>query len=177
MAIDPRSAEALGEALTCLRRYPEALEAIDRAMAIAPLNLQLIQDEVNICVARGDLAGARAVFKKLPPGVGSAALAAFIANEAQEGDITWVLDSAQRELLLGTTPSAFGDDRGQWGLTRAAAQKPEVPEARRGEVIFPASIYAADIRRISRPWGGFTTPGGPSTDAVESCSDTSRSGP
>ena len=45
--LDPRSASRqrrLGEALLWLRRYPEAREAIDRGLALAPTSLDLDRD-------------------------------------------------------------------------------------------------------------------------------------
>jgi tetratricopeptide (TPR) repeat protein len=119
--LDPRLSWGLGEVLTGLRRYPEALEAIEHALAISPLNLQLIQDEVNIFVAQGDLARARAVLEKAEKEVEPTALVAFMATQPEDFDVGWVLDGRQRELLLRAAPSAFGGDRGQWGLTLALA--------------------------------------------------------
>ncbi len=139
-AFDPRSAADLGEALTGLRRYAEALKAIERAMAISPLNLQLIEDEVNIFVAQGDLAGARAALKKAPQEVEPATLVAFIANQPEDFDVGWVLDSAQRDLLLRLTPREFGGDRGQWGLALAVAA------ALKGDAS-GAHMYAGEARK------------------------------
>src|SRR3546814_3618375 len=34
-------------------------------------------------------------------------------------DLYWALDDAQQQLLLRLAPSAFGDDRGNWGIVRA----------------------------------------------------------
>ena len=69
-------------------------------------------------LAQGDLAGARAVLKAAPKEVRPAALVAYMANY---GDLVWLLDEEQRELLLRLTPSAFGDDQGVWGLCLAEA--------------------------------------------------------
>ncbi len=118
---DPRLNSGLGEALMITGRYPQALEAIEHAMAISPLNLQLIQDKMNILLAQGNLAAARGVLKKAPPEIEAATLVAFIAAEPEEWDMTWVLDREQRDLLLGLSPRAFGGERGQWGLSMAGA--------------------------------------------------------
>ena len=67
--LDPRSVgtlRALGTALLYLRRYPEAREAIDRGLALAPANPLLIEYEAMSYLGEGDLAGARAVLEAAP---------------------------------------------------------------------------------------------------------------
>jgi tetratricopeptide (TPR) repeat protein len=118
---DPGVSGSLGEALMCLRRYPEALEAIEQASAISPLDLQLIEDKANIFLAQGDLEGARGVLRATPAKIGPEALVAFIANEPYDWDVTWMLDRSKRDLLLSTTAGAFGEDRGQWAIALAVA--------------------------------------------------------
>ena len=108
----------LGDALLRLRRYPEAREALDRGLALAPANLALIEDKAMTFLGEGDLAGARAVLKAAPKEVEPTALVAFVATYC---DLVWVLDEEQRELLLRLTPSAFDDDRGTWALCLAQA--------------------------------------------------------
>jgi serine/threonine protein kinase/tetratricopeptide (TPR) repeat protein len=119
--LDPRSAAGLrilGLSLLHLRRYPEAFEAFDRGLALAPVNLALIEDKAMTFLGEGDLAGARAVLKAVPKEVEPTALVAFVANY---NDLAWVLDAEQRELLLRLTSSAFDDDRGTWALSLAEA--------------------------------------------------------
>jgi eukaryotic-like serine/threonine-protein kinase len=119
--LDPRSVSnpwGLGGALLFLRRYPEAREAIDRGLALAPAHLSLIENKAMTFLAEGDLAGARAVLKAAPKGVEPTALVAYVAKL---WDLVWVLDEEQRELLLRLTPSAFDDDKGAWGLCLAQA--------------------------------------------------------
>lgn len=108
----------LGSTLNYLRRYPEARQVFDRGLALAPTDLDLIEFKAMTFLAQGDLAGARAVLKTTPKEVTPAALAAYMANY---GDLVWLLDEEQRELLLRLTPSAFGDDRGIWGVCLAEA--------------------------------------------------------
>ena len=81
-------------------------------------------------LAEGDLAGARAVLKAAPKEVDPTALVALMANFA---DLAWVLDEAQRDLLLRLTPSAFDDDRGIWAhcLAQASALKRDEPNVRK----------------------------------------------
>ncbi len=121
VALDPLSASSLddlGGALFYLRRYPEAREALDRGLALAPAKLDLIEDKAATYLMVGDLAGARAVLEAATNAVEPAALVAFMAYA---GDFVWVLDEPQRELLLRLPPSAFDDDRGVWALCLAQA--------------------------------------------------------
>ena len=81
--LDPRSVNVLrrlGEALLWLRRYPEAREALDRGLALAPANLTLIEDKAMTFLGEGDLAGARAVLEAVPREVEPTALVAYLAN-------------------------------------------------------------------------------------------------
>jgi non-specific serine/threonine protein kinase len=117
--IDPRSrimARRLTVTLLWLRRYPEALEAADGALALAPEGLDLIQNKAMVFLARGDLAGARAVVKAAPREVDPTALVAYLA---MYWDTLWLLDDEQQQLLLRLTPRPFGDDRLAWGLALA----------------------------------------------------------
>ena len=130
----------LGDALLRLRRYPEAREALDRGLALAPANLQLIESKAMTFLGEGDLAGARAVLKAAPREVEPTALVAFLANYY---DLVWVLDEEQRELLLRLTPSAFDDDRGTWALclVQAYALKGDAANVR---------TYAEEARKAYR---------------------------
>ena len=119
--LDPRAVNlwtSLGSALLRLRRYPEAREAQERGLAIAPANLRLIQHKAMSFLGEGDLAGARAVLQATPEEVQPTALVAYLANY---NDLVWLLDDQQRELLLRSTPSVFDDDRGTWALALAQA--------------------------------------------------------
>jgi tetratricopeptide (TPR) repeat protein len=114
--LDPRAVAVkslLGGILVDLRRFPEAREAYDRGLALAPARLDQIEDKAMTFLQEGDLAGARAVLKAAPKEVEPTALVAYVAN-AQ--DLVWVLDEQQRKLLLRLTTSAFDDDRGTWVL-------------------------------------------------------------
>jgi len=118
-ALDPRSgniAWRLGTELLWLRRYPEALEANRRGLAVAPTNLDLLELRAMIAVAQGDLAGARAFVRQVPAGVEPTAFAAYLGTY---WDLYWVLDLPQQQLLLRLTPSAFDNDRAPWGLVIA----------------------------------------------------------
>jgi Flp pilus assembly protein TadD len=118
-AVDPRSvlnARRQAVALLWLRRYPEADAAFDRGIAFSPATPLLHQGKAMVRLAQGDLAGARAVLRRIPPEVDPAAM---VASMATYWDLFWVLDEAQQQLLLRLTPSAFDDDRSRWGIALA----------------------------------------------------------
>ena len=139
--LDPRSlytARRLGRALLWLRRYPQTLHAADRALALAPTNLDALETKAMAYLAQGDLAGARAVLESAPAEVDRTDLAAFVATQF---DLFWVLDDRQRELVLRTTPAAFSDDRGQWALVQAQIHALRGDEAK-------ARIYGDSARLV-----------------------------
>jgi len=131
--LDPRSVttlHGLGFAALRLHRTSEARKAFDRGLALAPTNLALLHRKAMTYLLEGDLAGARAALKGAPMEVEPTALVAFVASA---GDFVWVLDEAQRDLLVRLTPSAFDDDRGVWALclTQAYALKRDEPSVRK----------------------------------------------
>ena len=69
-----------------------------------------------VALAQGDLPGAQAVLRAAPKEVDPTALVQFMATY---NDLMWVLDEAQQRLLLRLTPSAFDDDRAEWGAALA----------------------------------------------------------
>jgi serine/threonine-protein kinase len=113
--LDPRSAGAAGalrRALMSLRRYPQALEVGNAALALAPADPANIQGQAAIHLAQGDLAAARAVIQAAPGSLGQPALVAYMATYQ---DLFWVLDDAEQRLLLRLPASAFFDDPAAWG--------------------------------------------------------------
>jgi eukaryotic-like serine/threonine-protein kinase len=147
--LDPRAvltARRLAAAYIWLRRYPEALAAADRALALAPTNLAVIEFRAMVSLAQGDLAGARAVIAAVPPEVEPTALAAFFGVFA---DLYWVLDDAEQQLLLRLPPSAFDDDRANWGVVMAQTYhlRGDIPKARAyadsARIAFEEHIQAA----------------------------------
>lgn len=119
LALDPRSVETATRAvysLAGLGRYSEALGAAARALALAPAKLVVIHAAVEAHLLQGDLTGARAVLRAVPPEVDPTALVASIANW---DDLYWVLDDAQQRLLLRLSSAPFGDDRGWWSFALA----------------------------------------------------------
>jgi eukaryotic-like serine/threonine-protein kinase len=117
--LDPRSiptARRLSTSLLRLRRYPEALAAVDRGLAIAPGNLDLIENKAMIHLAQGDLAGAREVIHAAPPETEPTALVSTFGNY---WDLFWVLDDNQQQLLLRLPASVYDGDQGTSGIVRA----------------------------------------------------------
>ncbi len=131
-ALDPRSgniAWRLATELLWLRRYPEALEATQRGLAVAPTNLDLLEVRAMVALARGDLSGAQASVRQVPAGVEPTAYVAYLGTY---WDLYWVLDDAQQQLLLRLSPSAFDNDRAIWGvvLTQTSANLGDAARAR-----------------------------------------------
>lgn len=116
--LDPYSgavASQLGQVLLCLRRYPEAEQVLDHALALLPENLNVRVDRATVSLAQGDLAEARAILNAAPAEVGRTDLVAMVGNYL---DLVWVLDDAQQQLLLRLGPGAF-DSRAMWGIVLA----------------------------------------------------------
>ncbi|CAN5823208.1 hypothetical protein BH24GEM1_BH24GEM1_25110 [soil metagenome] len=121
--LDPRAAGisyALGNTLLWLRRYDEALPQLEHAVALEPSSLQWLEEKAMVFLARGDLAGARAVLDRPPPGVD---LPSFVAYLATYWDLYWVLTPDQRALLKRVRPSAFDGDASYWALALAGAHE------------------------------------------------------
>ena len=119
VVLDPRSPDAayrLTRLLLWLRHYPEARTEADRELAIAPADLALTEHRTMSQLGEGDLAAARAGLREIPPTLDRAALAVFLTTNWH---LHWILDSADRALVLTMPSSAFDDDRGSWGLVRA----------------------------------------------------------
>ncbi len=118
-ALDPRSSDAaarVSQLLLWLRRYPEARAEAVRGLTLAPGDLSLIQDRALSRLGEGDLAGARAGLRDVPPTLDRGAIAAYMANY---WDMYWALDSTDRALVLTLGPAAFDNDRGTWGIVHA----------------------------------------------------------
>jgi len=119
-ALDPRSVGVqtnLANNLLWLRRYSEALAAIDGGRTLAPNSLTLIEGKAMVYLAQGDLTGARSALRDAPSDIEPTRLVAFVAST---WDLYWVLDEDQQRLLLRLSPGAFDDDRGAWALSLAA---------------------------------------------------------
>jgi eukaryotic-like serine/threonine-protein kinase len=114
--LDPVSVQTAlfaADALVRLHRYPEAQSAAERALKLAPNNLEVIGANVVAHLGAGDLGAARSVLRAAQRKVESAALATYIATW---GDLYWVLDEEEQHVLLGLSATPFGDDRAAWAL-------------------------------------------------------------
>jgi TolB-like protein/Flp pilus assembly protein TadD len=131
-AIDPRSpvtARRLAQTLIRLRRHPEAIAAADRGLAVAPANLDLLENKAMAYLAQGDLAGAQAVIRSAPIEVEPTALVAAFGNY---WDLCWALDDPEQQLLLRLPVGAYDGDRGTWGgvITQTYYLRGDVAKAR-----------------------------------------------
>jgi TolB-like protein/Flp pilus assembly protein TadD len=138
--LDPRSASAparLGYTLLWLRRYREARQALDRGLALAPGNLNLIEQKAMTFLGEGDLSRAREVFEAVPQGLDPGALVAYAS---QYDDLVWALDERQLDLLLRLTPASFDEDRAVWalGLLKGYARRRDEANVR---------VHAEEARR------------------------------
>jgi serine/threonine-protein kinase len=116
--LDPRSARVAGELLrtvSALRRYPEAIAAGNDALALAPADLNIIENQMMNYLGQGDLAGARTVLAAAPTTIAQPALVAYLATY---NDLYWVLNDAEQQLLLRLPASAFFDDPAAWGSVK-----------------------------------------------------------
>jgi tetratricopeptide (TPR) repeat protein len=127
--------ERLARTLLWLRRYPEAAATYDRALALAPDNLSVIEHKAMVALAQGDLAGAREVLRATRAQVDPAEL---LVETAIYWDLVWALDDAQQRRLVELGPDMFGD-RGTWGLVLAQAYALRGDQARAG-------VYADSAR-------------------------------
>ena len=119
LRFDPRSvssASRLGGTLRALRRYGEARTVLERATAMVPTNLAMVEQRLMVELGVGDLTAARAVVRAVPAEVGQPAVVAYVANY---WDLFWVLDDAQQRLLLSLAPGDFDGDEASWGIVMA----------------------------------------------------------
>ncbi len=139
--LDPRSGEVqngLAYALLRLHRGSEARAASDRCFALSPTTrVGPILCKAMTYLQEGDLAGARQVISVALKEIDSTIL---VANIGMQNDLDWVLNESQRDLLLRLTPSAFNDDRGNWGIVLAQAS------SRRGDTA-KVREYAEEARK------------------------------
>jgi eukaryotic-like serine/threonine-protein kinase len=139
MRLDPRSSTAarrLATAHIFLRQYARADSAVDRAIALAPTNPQMVLLKVMVELGRGDLAAARSAVRAAAERIDDTTLLAFLVTYQ---DLYWVLDDAQLSRALQLSPDAFDQDRGVWGIVRAEMHHLQHEERR-------AAIYADSAR-------------------------------
>jgi TolB-like protein/Flp pilus assembly protein TadD len=119
LSLDPRSSNAYGSlALThlWLRQFPQAIAAVDQAIALAPGNATYVGTKTMIYLAQGDRPGALAVIRSAPREIAPTTLAAYFSVT---WDLFWVLDPEQQRITLRLTPAFFDDDRSARALAFA----------------------------------------------------------
>jgi eukaryotic-like serine/threonine-protein kinase len=117
--LDPKNAINVGNAsqpLAYQRRCGEALEAVNRTLALAPANLYRLNEKANILLCSGDAMGARAVVAEAVRRVGPADAAAFFS-----GGQEWLLDPETFAMLRRLTPAAFDGEEAPWAVAQAWA--------------------------------------------------------
>ena len=116
--LDPQSAypaTQLQGVLLRLRRYPEAREAADRVLVLAP-NASSLEDRIMVSLGEGDLVGARRILDDAGSRMNQDDLVAYLATFQ---DLGWVLSDAQQRRVLALGPEVFDNDRGNWAIVRA----------------------------------------------------------
>ena len=119
ISLDPRDPATFGRALTMrlwTRDIPGARAMADRALALAPDNVQILEQRVFPELQAGDLSAARGIFASTSRHIEQRAFSAFVA---QSWDLGWVLDSAQESTLLTTRPDMFDSDTATWAIVLA----------------------------------------------------------
>jgi serine/threonine-protein kinase len=115
--LDPRSVATMRRVpslLHMMRRYPEELAAWDRALALAPENLSMIQGKAFGYLSLGELDSVRAlVSQKLKAGVDTTAL---LVRFSLYQETMWTLPPELLPKIVKLTPKDFDNDRGHWGL-------------------------------------------------------------
>ena len=114
--LDPRSvrtARQVARMYHDTRRYQEALPAWDRAIALAPNNLAIVQGKAGTWLSLGRLDSARAVIQQALKVVDTAALVAHFSLFQEQ---MWVLPPELLPVATRLTPKNFDGDRGHYGL-------------------------------------------------------------
>ncbi len=118
--LDPRSGRASGSLashLLWLRRYPEALVAVENAIQLSPTGLSPRMTKAMIYLAQGDLPGARAVITATTKEVAPAVVAAYFGVQ---WDLYWALDRQLQDVLLRLGLRGFDDDEASRASVLAA---------------------------------------------------------
>jgi serine/threonine-protein kinase len=108
-------ANGLANVNTMLRRYGAADSASARSLALAPSNINSIFFKVLGELGRGDLDSARGVIRAGQKQADPATLISYLATYQ---DLYWALDDEAQRQVLEYPPSAFDNDRANWGLVR-----------------------------------------------------------
>ena len=138
--LDPRSgrvADPLVHQLIRVRRFREAREVADRALALDPINLDLRWAAAAARLSEGDAAGAYLTVREVPAGLDSITHAMYFGAIGLE----WMLDERQQGLILRAGLGAFGNDRATWANSVGKAYQ------RRGDTV-RARAYIDSARMV-----------------------------
>jgi serine/threonine-protein kinase len=138
--LDPRSgrvADALALHLIRVRRFRDAREVADRALALDPVNLDLRFSSAMARVGEGDAAGAYRIARQVPAGLDSITHAMYFGAIGLE----WMLGERQHALVLRAGLGAFGNDRSTWASAVGRAY------LRRGDTL-RARAYVDSARMV-----------------------------
>jgi tetratricopeptide (TPR) repeat protein len=108
--IDPRSLQTqrtLGGLLVLAGRMDEAAEPLERALELAPGDLNITNLYIMAAISAGDVGTARRRLNAADPPAGRERL---LAHTSMFGDFYWVLDAAQQDTVLKLGVDYFADD-------------------------------------------------------------------
>ena len=114
--VDPRSvasARRLAGAYHDMRMYQEELAAWDRALALSPTNLAMIQGKAFGYLSLGQLDSVHALVEEKLKTVDTTAL---LVRFALYQETMWTLPPELWPKILKLTVADFGGDKGHWGL-------------------------------------------------------------
>jgi tetratricopeptide (TPR) repeat protein len=90
-----------------MRRYPEALEVAQRAVALSPQHPAPRETQAMVYLAQGDLPGAQKIIRQAVAEVDPTAIVIYMA---QYWDLYWALDDEQQQLVLRLPLVSFDED-------------------------------------------------------------------
>jgi eukaryotic-like serine/threonine-protein kinase len=114
--LDPRSvatARGVARAYNDLHRYPEALEAWDRTLSLAPNNLAIIHGKVFSYLSMGYLDSVHTLVEQKLKSVDTSAL---LVRFAFYQETMWALPEYLWPKIIKLTVADFNGDKGHWGL-------------------------------------------------------------
>jgi TolB-like protein len=114
--LDPRSVNSvrrLAQAYHNLRRFNEELPVLDRALALSPDNLPIIQSKVIALIDVGRLDSVHALINEKLKTIDTTAV---LVRFSMFQEMMWVLPSELWPKIVKLTPKDFTDDKGHWGL-------------------------------------------------------------
>jgi eukaryotic-like serine/threonine-protein kinase len=149
--LDPQNATVLLVLCDGIRgvfRYADAERSCDRAMALQPRRLDIVEGRMLVSLEQGDLPGARAVMRTALAAIDSVSLATYVSEVYELG---WVLDSALEGVLLREARSPGGLlSGGDWfcALAQQYGYRGDTNRAR-AYADSAAAIYAVEFRGLA----------------------------